>query len=96
MNCSRCGDPMVAAHFLDDEDEYGERRTSSQRCVNYGHVHDSMNEQNRLTLQERGLMLPSSEPDYQDEKTFILELSHSISSRLRETGREATRCHPTQ
>jgi len=95
MNCSRCGDFMVAAHFLDDKDEYGERRTSSQWCVNYGHAHDSMNGQNRLTLQERRLVIPSSEPDYQHEKTFILEWSHSINSRLRETGRETTRCHPT-
>jgi hypothetical protein len=54
MNCSRYRGLMVAAHFLDDENEYGERERSSKRCVNYAHAHDSIIERNRLMLWERG------------------------------------------
>lgn len=71
MNCSRCKGLMVAAHFLDYEGGYGEMWTCSWRCVNCGHVHDTVVEQNRLDRQERVLVFPSSEPDYQDEEVHL-------------------------
>ena len=71
MNCSRCKGLMVGAHFLDYEGGYGEMWTSSWRCVNCGHVHDSVIEQNRLARQEKVLVFPSSEPDYQDEEVHL-------------------------
>lgn len=54
MNCSRYRGLMIAAHFLDDDNEYGETERSSKRCVNCAHVHDSMIERNRLMLWGRG------------------------------------------
>ena len=71
MDCSRCRGLMVEDHFLDFEGGFREMWTASWRCMNCGHVHDAVIEQNRLARQERVLMLPSSEPDYQDEEVHL-------------------------
>ena len=66
MTCSRCRGLMVEDHFLDLEGSYGQMWTTSLRCVNCGHVHDAVIEQNRSARQEKVLVLPSGEPDEQD------------------------------
>ena len=71
MDCSRCRGLMVEDHFLDFEGGFREMWTASWRCMNCGHVHDPVIEQHRLARRERGLMRPSSEPDYQDEEVHL-------------------------
>jgi hypothetical protein len=62
---------MVEDHFLDVQGAFGQMWTTSLRCVNCGHVHDSVIEQNRLAHQEEVLVLPSGEPDYQDDEVDL-------------------------
>ena len=71
MNCRRCLGLMAEDHFLDLEGAYGEMWTTSWRCMNCGHVDDSVIEQNRLTQQEQVLVRPSGAPDYQDDKVHL-------------------------
>ena len=71
MTCSRCRGLMLEDHFIDFEGSYGQMWTTSWCCVNCGHVHDSVIEQHRLAQQEGSLMLPSSEPDYQDDEVHL-------------------------
>ena len=53
MNCSRCLGLMIEDQFLDMESQYGEMWARSLRCVNCGHVHDSVIQRHRLARQER-------------------------------------------
>jgi len=71
MNCGRCQGLMVEDQFLDLEDTYGQMWTTSWRCMNCGHVYDSVIEQNRLARQEQVLVLPSGEPDYPDDEVHL-------------------------
>ncbi len=72
MTCSRCSGLMVEDHFLDLAGGYGEMWTTSLRCVNCGHVYDSVIEQRRLARQEeKVLVLSSGEPDYQDDDVHL-------------------------
>lgn len=71
MNCSRCLGLMVEDQLLDLEGAYGEMWTTSLRCVNCGHVYDSVIEQHRLARQEQVLVLSSGEPDYQDDEVYF-------------------------
>lgn len=71
MTCSRCLGLMVEDQFLDLEGGYGEMWTTSRRCVNCGHVHDAVIEQHRLARQGQVLVLPSGEPDYQDDDVHL-------------------------
>ena len=71
MTCSRCLGLMVDDQFLDLQGSYGQMWTASWRCVNYGCVHDSAIERNRLVRQEKVWALPSGEPDYQDEEVHL-------------------------
>ena len=71
MTCSRCSGLMVEDHFLDIQGAYGEMWTTSLRCMNCGHVHDAVIAQNRLAHQEKILVLPSGEPDYQDDDVHL-------------------------
>lgn len=68
MNCSRCQGLMVEDQFLDLEGGYGEMWTTSLRCLNCGHVHDSVIEQNRLLQQAKVLVLSTGGPDYQEDE----------------------------
>ena len=45
--------------------------TTSLRCMNCGHVHDSVIERHRLARQEQVVALPSGKPDYQDEEVHL-------------------------
>ena len=71
MTCSRCLGSMVEDHFLDLAGAYGQMWTTSWRCVNCGRVRDSVIEQHRLVRQEKVLVLPIGEPDYQDEEVHL-------------------------
>ena len=71
MNCRRCQGLMIEDLFLDFEGTYEFMWTTSRRCVNCGHVYDSVIEQNRLAQQEKALVLPSGEPDYQVDEVHL-------------------------
>jgi len=71
MNCSRCQGLMIEEHFLDMQGAFGEMWTTSLRCMNCGHVHDAVIEQNRLARQEKLVALLSGEPDYQDDEVHL-------------------------
>ena len=71
MTCSRCRGLMIEDQFLDLQGAYGEMWTTSLRCVNCGHVLDAVIEQNRLAHQEKVLVLPSGEPDEQDDEVYL-------------------------
>ena len=71
MTCLRCLGLMVEDQFLDMEGAAGEMWTTSLRCVNCGHVHDSTIELNRLLREEKVLALPTGEPDYQDDEVHL-------------------------
>ena len=64
---------MVEDHFLDFEGGFREMWATSWRCLNCGHVHDVVIEQNRLVQPEPETIVPcpSSEPDYQDEEVHL-------------------------
>ena len=70
MHCSRCRGLMVKDHFLDIEGGFREMWTASWRCMNCGHVHDAVIEQNRLAQQEK-VVVCSSEPDYADDEVHL-------------------------
>ncbi len=71
MTCSRCCGLMIEDQFLDLEGAYGQMWTTSWRCVNCGHVHDSVIEQNRLARQEKPSALLSGVPDDQDNEVNL-------------------------
>ena len=71
MTCSRCSGFMRESLFLDMEGEYGEMWARSWHCLNCGNVHDPVIERNRLAQQEKVLVLPSGEPDYQDDEIHL-------------------------
>lgn len=71
MNCSRCQGLMAEDHLLDFEGGYREMWATSWRCLNCGHVYDAVVEQNRLAQQEMVVVLPSGEPDYEDEEVHL-------------------------
>jgi uncharacterized Zn finger protein len=62
---------MMEEHLLDMEGAFGEMWTTSLRCMNCGHVHDSVIEQHRVAQSEKVVALRSSEPDYQDEDVHL-------------------------
>ena len=71
MTCLRCQGLMVEAQVLDMEGAFGEMWATSLRCVNCGHVHDAVIEQNRLARPEQVLVPSSGEPDYQDDEVHL-------------------------
>ena len=71
MHCSRCQGLMVKDQLLDMEGSYGQMWATSLRCVNCGRIQDSVIEQNRQVRQEKVLVLPSGEPDYQDDEVHL-------------------------
>ena len=71
MNCSRCQGLMLEEHLLDMEGAFGEMWTTSLRCMNCGHVHDPVIEENRLARQEKVVALPSGEPGYYDDDVHL-------------------------
>lgn len=71
MNCSRCCGLMVEDHFLDFEGTIGHMWSTGYRCMNCGHIHDPVIERNRRIQQNNVSVLPSGEPDYQDEEVHL-------------------------
>jgi uncharacterized Zn finger protein len=71
MTCLRCLGLMIEDQFLDLESPYGQMWATSLRCVNCGHVHDSVIEQHRLARQLKVVALPSDEPDDQDDEVYL-------------------------
>jgi uncharacterized Zn finger protein len=71
MNCSRCRGLMIEDQFLDMQSQYRQMWARSLRCVNCGHVHDSVIKQNRPVRQEKVMALHSGEPDYQDDEVHL-------------------------
>jgi uncharacterized Zn finger protein len=71
MHCSRCQGLMMEEHLLDMEGGFGEMWTTSLRCMNCGHVHDSVIEQHRVARQEQVVPLPGGKRDYQDEEVHL-------------------------
>lgn len=71
MTCSRCQGLMVEDELFDLEGTYGHMWTTSLRCMNCGHVHDSVIAQHRLALQEQVVVVSSREPDYQDDEVHL-------------------------
>ena len=59
MTCSRCLGLMIEDQFLDLAGAYGQMWTTSWRCVNCGHIHDSVIEQHRLARPEQLVGLSS-------------------------------------
>lgn len=71
MNCSRCSGLMVEDHFMDFEGTIGHMWMTGWRCMNCGHVYDPMIERNRQLAQTNVPVLPSDEPDYEDEEVHL-------------------------
>ncbi len=71
MECIRCRGLMVEDQFLDLEGTQGFMWMKGWRCMNCGHVYDSVIEQNRLARQEQVLVLSNGEPDYQDDEVYL-------------------------
>ena len=71
MTCSRCSGFMCESLFLDVEGGYGEMWARSWHCLNCGHTHDPVIEQNRLAQQKKVMVLPSGKPDYQDDEVHL-------------------------
>ena len=62
---------MAKDHLLDFEGTMGHMWTTGYRCMNCGHVHDPVIQQHRLTRQKPALVVPSGEPDYQDDEVHL-------------------------
>lgn len=71
MNCTRCKGSMIEDHFMDFEGTSGHMWAKSWRCMNCGHVHDAVIEQNRRIKQQHAPVLVTGEPDYQDEEVHL-------------------------
>ena len=73
MTCSRCQGLLVEDHLFDFEGSYRRMWAASVRCMNCGHIHDSVIAQNRRPQQEKVKVLVgvSGEPDYQDDEVHL-------------------------
>jgi hypothetical protein len=71
------------------EGAFGEMWTTSFRCMNCGHVHDPVIEENRLARQEKFMALPREEPGYYSSPVLAL-LSGPVTS-MPPSGRTAER-----
>jgi uncharacterized Zn finger protein len=64
---------MVEDHLFDFEGSYGHMWTNSLRCMNCGHVHDSVVAQNSKPQQAKAKVLvdASGDADYQDDEVHL-------------------------
>jgi len=62
---------MVENQLFDLEGTYGHMWTTSLRCMNCGHVHDSVMAQNRQIQQPKVVVVSSGAPDYQDDEVHL-------------------------
>lgn len=75
MSCLRCSGFMVEEHFLDFEGTYGQMWATGWRCMNCGHIHDSVIEQNQQARQKQVLSFSTGEPDRDDHEVHLMEQS---------------------
>ena len=73
MTCSRCQGLMVETNLFDYDGSYGHMWATSMRCMNCGHVHDSVIAQHAKLQQAKVKILVgvSTEPDYQDDEVHL-------------------------
>ncbi|HEX5647933.1 MAG TPA: hypothetical protein VFX56_13265 [Nitrospira sp.] len=73
MTCLRCQGLMVEAHLFDYDGSYGHMWATSFRCMNCGHVHDSVITENSKShpVKAKVLVGVSAEPDYQDDEVHL-------------------------
>ncbi len=73
MTCSRCQGLMVEDHLFDFEGSHGHMWAASVRCMNCGHVHDSVIARNCRSQQAKVAVMVgvSGEPDYQDDEVHL-------------------------
>lgn len=71
MNCLRCHGLMVKDHFMDFEGTIGHMWMTAWRCMNCGHVCDSMIERNRQLAQAEVQVRAISEPNYEDDEVHL-------------------------
>ena len=71
MTCVCCLGLMREDRSLDVKSLYGHMGVRSLRCKNCGHVHDSAIKQFHPARQKKVVVLPSSEPDYQDDEVHL-------------------------
>jgi uncharacterized Zn finger protein len=64
---------MVADHLFDFEGSHGHMWAADVRCMNCGHVHDSVIAQNCRSQQAKVTVMVgvSGEPDYQDDEVHL-------------------------
>ena len=62
---------MTRDHFLDIHGQFREMWATSWRCLNCGYVYDAIIEQNRLARPETVLVHESTEPDYEEDDTYL-------------------------
>ena len=73
MTCLRCQGLMVEDHLFDYEGAYGHMWAKGFRCMNCGHIHDSVIQQNGRSQQANVKVLAgvSGEPDYHDDEVHL-------------------------
>ncbi len=64
MSCSRCCGLMVKDNLMDFDGTSGHMWVSAMRCMNCGHVHDPVMEQNRRSP-------VGDEADYHDDEVHL-------------------------
>ncbi|MBX3235505.1 MAG: hypothetical protein KF814_05090 [Nitrospiraceae bacterium] len=67
MSCSRCKGCMIEDFMLDMEESFGPMWTRAWRCMNCGHMHDSILEKNRnaqtASLQQAAAIPPVAQTE---------------------------------
>jgi uncharacterized Zn finger protein len=71
MHCSRCQGLMMEEYLLDMEGGFGEMWTTSLRCINCGHVHDSAIEQHRVARQKKLVTLAGCKSNDLDQGVHL-------------------------
>lgn len=73
MTCSRCQGLMVEDHLLDFDGTHGHMWAAGMRCMNCGHVYDSVIAQNAKAHQATVPVLVgvSAEQDYADDEVHL-------------------------
>lgn len=75
MSCSRCSGLMVNDNLMDFEGTSGHMWMRAMRCMNCGHVHDPVMEENRRAAQARRptpvLVAAGDEADYHDDEVHL-------------------------
>ncbi|MCC6141835.1 MAG: hypothetical protein IT389_14590 [Nitrospira sp.] len=75
MSCSRCCGLMVADNLMDFDGTSGHMWACALRCMNCGHLHDPVIEQNRRRMQASRLapvlVAVGDDADYHDDEVHL-------------------------